>query len=119
MSRLATCVWCLTEHEFPEQALSRKDRTCAECARERHPLEVPHRLAVALGQFAREHGLPNAVSPKELRESYGAPFPLDVGWHWRYNRAAVDRLCASRGVRIVGLEKAEPKGQKLLRLEAA
>lgn len=85
---------------------------------DRHPPKVPRALAGALRAFAAEHDLPNAVSPKELHEGFGGPFPLEVGWHWLYNKAAVERECASVGIRIESFRKDDAKGPKLMRVAA-
>lgn len=81
-----------------------------------HPDKVPTELAAALARFAAEHGTPNKVSPKELHELYRGPYPLDAGWHWRYNRAAVERACAARGIVIGAISKPPGSAQKLIEI---
>lgn len=84
-----------------------------------HPDTVPKLAAAALAAFGDEHGLPNAISPKELHEVYSGPYPLDFGWHYRYNRADLDAHCALQGVRITKFEKPSTRDFKRIEIDAA
>lgn len=85
---------------------------------EYNPLKVPLELAGALDRLRDERGLPNAIGPKELHEHYGGPYPFDLGWHYRFKRAAIDAACALRGVRIVRIYKPANSTLKMIELES-
>ncbi len=80
----------------------------------RHPSTVPDQLALALEQFASKHELPNAITPKELHELHGGPFPFDLGWHMRYNRTAINEAALTRGIRVTRFYR--PEGHTLKRI---